>query len=152
MLERQNTLLSDLFPAGSGIALVTGKYLQDGYEDVNADDEAIFKGQFLFAEMKPVDLYALNSDLYDAGQTYVPMFTEQSWLSHKFDDILKDAAMDNSRFFFISTENGNIAAPYDGGMDILLPDFVSRDINLTHPMYPLPIYVKSHYPFIELRR
>ena len=131
LLDRQNIILTDLLANESSILIVTGDHHAEGYLELYPIDEVKSIKSFTFTRLEPIDLHLLGPEQYEKGQTYIPMFTVQSWDAHKFDEVLKDIAEWNLEAFFISVHNQCIVSPYDGGMDIILQDSQTRDFYRT---------------------
>lgn len=55
------------------------------------------------------------------------MFSEQYWQFERFKLLLKEIASFQTTAFFVSQRNECLAAPYDGGVDVLLKDEATRD-------------------------
>jgi hypothetical protein len=127
LLARQNTILADLFGNESSILLVTGHYYAEAYAELQPIDEIDAIKHLPFQRLQSIDLHLLNPEYYDKGQIYMPMFTEQIWQIHQFDETLKAIALGDLEAFFISIVNNCMIAPYDGGMDIILKDSSTRD-------------------------
>ena len=127
LLNRQNTILTDLLTNGSPILFVTGDYSYEGHIELYPIDEMMSIKPFEFTRLDPIDLHSLSKDEYDKGQIYTPMFTELVWQHDMFNEILKDIAEWNLIAFFVSIDGNCIVAPYDGGMDIILKDSSTRD-------------------------
>jgi hypothetical protein len=127
LLGRHNEIISDLLDNGSNFILVTGGHTSENYIELHPIDEVKSIQEIPFVSLDPIDLHKISPDEYDSGQFYTPMFAEQSWQLHKFDNLLKDIAEDNLRAFFISVDKELIIAPYDGGVDLILKDTKTRD-------------------------
>lgn len=129
LLERQNTILTDLLGEGSRVLLVVGDYKsEEGYIELHPLDNAKSVKPFTFTRLKPIDIYSLNPGFYEKGQLHIPLFAEAIWRCGGFDDVLKDIAEGNLEAFFISIVNGCIVAPYDGGMDMIVKDSATKDL------------------------
>ncbi len=127
LLSRQNEIISDLLNDNSNFVLLTGGHSSEGYIEIHPIEEVNSIKEFSFVSLDPIDLNKVSPDEYDKGQFYTPMFSEQNWQPHKFDNLLKDIAEDSLRAFFVSVDNDLIIAPYDGGMDFILKDTKTRD-------------------------
>lgn len=128
ILHRQNTLLTDLLGIGADILVVSGEYQFEGVDvpDYHAASGAL--SALLFTPTKQrIDLHQIESSSYEPGTFYQSRFSEQTWQRHKFDELLREIAEDQTQAFFISWDNACIVAPYDGGVDILLKDNATRD-------------------------
>lgn len=132
LLDRQNTLISDLLGADFNILLVTGDY------DFSPDAKSgwtFSPGSSIrhlsFIALQPVPLETLNTesipDEYRPGDIYRPVFSELHWQTSAWDSLLIELANDEFSAFFISVPNELIIAPYDGGVDIILKDKLTRD-------------------------
>ena len=128
LLNRQNTILTDLMTNGSPMLIMTGDHESEGYIEIHPIEDVKSIKPFKFTRLEPIDLHLLSHDKYEKGHTYTPKFTEQIWHHDKFNEILKDIAEWNLTAFFISIDNNCIVAPYDGGMDIILKDSQTRDL------------------------
>ncbi|HAD34930.1 MAG TPA: hypothetical protein DCF44_10630 [Chitinophagaceae bacterium] len=128
LLNRQNTIITDLLGDNSKILFVTGDYHSDQHEEFHPIEDAKSISDVSFVPLEHIDLHKLSPEEYDQGQVYRPMFSEQVWQKNKFDNILRDIANDQLRAFFISPSKNCIVAPYDGGVDFILKDTQTRDI------------------------
>jgi len=127
LFDRQNTIISDLLNGNSDFILVTGEHTSGGYIELHPTDEVNSVREIPFVQLEPIDLNKVSPDEYEHGQLYTPMFSEQNWQPHKFDNLLKDIAEDSLRAFFVSLDKELIIAPYDGGVDFILKDTKTRD-------------------------
>ena len=127
LLDRQNTIITDLLGDHSNVLLVTGDYHSDEFEELYPITDVKSISDLTFTPLDHIDLHKLSADEYDPGQVYRPMFSEQVWQRNKFDELLKEIADDQLRAFFISPSNNCIVAPYDGGVDFILKDTQTRD-------------------------
>lgn len=128
LLDRQNTLLTDLLGLGAEVVIVSGEYHFEGVDmpDYHAVSNALISLSFTLTKQR-VDLHQLEPSNYEPGAFYQSIFSEQTWQPHKFDELLQEIAEDQTRAFFISWGNACIVAPYDGGVDILLKDNATRN-------------------------
>ncbi len=53
--------------------------------------------------------------------------TPRKWHAHAFDDLLLEIADDKLDMFWVSRVTGAIFAPYDGGVDLILPDPAQKE-------------------------
>lgn len=127
LLDRQNQVMTDLLGYNSTFILVTYSYALEGFKEVPFE-EVNSIGQIPFISLDPIDLGKLDPEHFGAGTFWTPMFAEQIWQAAKFDNILKDIAIDALRAFFISVDKRLIVAPYDGGIDLILKDTELRNI------------------------
>lgn len=126
LLLRQNEIITDLFGVDSKVILVTGEYNWNERTTHIIDDEEVFKN-YSFLRLDNIDLCKLNPDSYDEEEVYWPAFAETAWSPNQHDKLLKEIANDNTRAFFVSFDKNVIVAPYDGGVDIILKDSLTRD-------------------------
>lgn len=127
LLDRQNTIITDLLGNGEEFLLVTGDAEMEGYTELHPISEVKSIQDFSFTFLTPIDLHKLNPEEYEKGHIYKPMFSEQIWQPNKFNDLLKDIANDELRAFFVSTHNNCIVAPYDGGIDFIVRDRQTKE-------------------------
>ncbi|HYG01794.1 MAG TPA: hypothetical protein VD927_05070 [Chryseosolibacter sp.] len=127
LLNRQNSIITDILGDNSKVLIVTGEYHYEGHTDLDSLEDVNSIKQFSFTYLDNIDLHKLSPEDYDQGQTYKPRFSESVWLKGNWDNVLRDIAQDNVRVFFISVDNDIVVAPYDGGIDFILKDTVTRD-------------------------
>lgn len=127
LLERQNTVATELLGDGSKIIIVTGEYNFKNAIEIHLLEDATSMNQFEVTKLPPIPMHQLSPDEFEDGDVYIPRFTIETWFPHKFDDIFRNIANDDLRAFFISIENKNIVAPYDGGVDLIVKDEAERD-------------------------
>jgi hypothetical protein len=130
LLERQNTVLKDLFSNQESMFLyaLTGVYSNENNE-FNADfivEKECLK-QLNFNALSPIDLHKISGDWYDEGVVFTPYYAKEKFKINKFDDILKTIADDEIRVFFVDTKGEYIFAPYDGGVDLIFKDAETRN-------------------------
>jgi hypothetical protein len=125
ILDRQNHLLTDLFGDDSKIFLVSGDYLWSGI----ASEQSIYErlNNYHFTRLDNIDLHQFNSADYDQGDLYSPAFASIHWKAGQHDELLKSIADDQEQAFFVCFDKNIIAAPYDGGIDLILKDGSTRD-------------------------
>ena len=132
LLDRQNALISDLLADDPTVFLVTGEY---DFSSNNKSEWPFSPADSIrhlaFAELQPVALETINTgrspDDYAPGDVYRPVFSELSWQPSAWDKLLIDIANDEISAFFVSIRNELIIAPYDGGVDVILKDGLTRD-------------------------
>jgi len=124
LLDRQNKIITDILGDNSDIFIVTGDYTFDGYEELHPLEQVNSIGDMSFVSLEAIDLTKINPE---TGQLYRPMFSKQIWQPKKFDNLLKDIAVDKLRVFFVAIEKKVIAAPYDGGVDFILDNPETKD-------------------------
>jgi hypothetical protein len=127
LLTRQNEIITDLFGFDTPILIVTGEY---GWDDETAfhitDEEEIFK-LFAFIRLDNINLHIVDKEQYDETDIYTPSFAQTIWKPNYHDKLLREIATDNVRVFFVSFDKKVIVAPYDGGVDFVLKDSLTRD-------------------------
>ncbi len=127
ILNRQNEIMTDLFGLDTNILLVTGEYNWGDNRAIHiTDEQEIFK-TYSFTRLDNIDLYKFNSEEYDEVDIYRPVFTETTWDLNKHNNILLEIAEDKTRAFFMSFEKNIIVAPYDGGVDFILKDNLTKE-------------------------
>src|SRR5690606_36979924 len=92
------------------------------------EEEEVFKA-FAFTGLDNIQLSDINSkqEQYDKLDIYRPAFAETFWKPNKHDKLLTEIANDSVRAFFVSFDKNVIAAPYDGGVDFVLKDSLTKD-------------------------
>jgi hypothetical protein len=126
LLTRQNQIITELLGEDSNIIIVTGEFNWGERVPFITNEEEVFKS-YSFTRLDNIDLYKLIPDDYDKGEIYRPAFAETIWKQNKHDKLLREIAVDSVRVFFASIDNNIIIAPYDGGIDIVLKDTMTRD-------------------------
>lgn len=108
--------------------LVTGEY-NWGDDKIThiTEEEEIFKA-YSFTRLDNTDLYKLDPEEYDETSIYRPAFAEIIWNPNKHDKLLREIAKDRIVAFFVSFEKNIIIAPYDGGIDFILKDNITKDL------------------------
>lgn len=127
LLSRQNEIITDLFGVDNTVLLVTGDYDLEDQKTIHVtDDEEIFK-PFSFVRLDNIELNKFDAERYDAPDIYRPAFAKTIWKPNYHDKLLREIANDNTRAFFVSFEKNVIVAPYDGGVDFVLKDSLTRE-------------------------
>jgi hypothetical protein len=72
-------------------------------------------------------LSQIDPEQYSEADTYRLAFTKTVWGPNEHDDILKEIAVDSIRAFFVSFDKNIIVAPYDGGIDFVLKDSLTKE-------------------------
>ena len=127
VLSRQNEIITDLFGVDLPILLVTGEYNWGDQRTIHiTEEEDIFK-PFAFTRLDNVELFKIDSEQYDEPDIYRPAFTQTIWKPNFHNNILKEMATDNIRAFFVSFDKNVIVAPYDGGVDFVLKDKLTKE-------------------------
>lgn len=127
LLSRQNEIITDLFGVDTPTLLIAGEY---NWGDQRAthitDEEEVFK-PFAFIRLDNIELFKIDSEQYDESDIYRPAFTTTVWKPNSYDNILREIAKDNIRAFFVSFDKSVIVAPYDGGVDFVLKDKLTKE-------------------------
>jgi hypothetical protein len=127
LLSRQNEIITDLFGLETPILFVTGEYNWDDNRPIHlTDEEKIFK-PFSFIRLDNIELNKIDSEQYDESNIYRPAFTKTVWKPNYHDNILREIATNNIIAFFVSFDKNVIVAPYDGGIDFVLKDSLTKD-------------------------
>jgi len=127
LLSRQNEIITDLFGLETPILILTGEYNWGDNRQIHiTDEEEIFK-PFSFVLLDNIELNKIDPEQYDQPDIYRPAFAETIWKLNYHDNLLKEIANDNTRAFFVSFDKNVIVAPYDGGVDFLLKDSLTKD-------------------------
>jgi hypothetical protein len=122
ILERQNTIITDILGDGSPLFFVSGNYFPEGNNGLHEVDEVDSIKNFTFKTLDHIDLHKLWPHEYRNGDFFRPVFCDLTWLPHKFDHVLRDIALDNVRAFFVAVTSDSLVVPYDGGVDLILMD------------------------------
>lgn len=128
LLQRQNTLITDLLGDNTMVWLVTGEYSFDENNGTpQITEDPWYAGyDYAFTQFDTIDLAQLDPDQYK-GTKYKPAFAATTWQRNGHDKLLKSIANDEMRAFFVLFDKQLLIAPYDGGMDIVLKDSAARD-------------------------
>jgi hypothetical protein len=127
LLSRQNEIITDLFGVDNTLLLVTGDYDLGDQKTIHVtDDEEIFK-PFSFVRLDNIELNKIDAEKYDEPDIYIPAFAQTIWKPNNHDKLLREIAIGNILAFFVSFENNIIVAPYDGGIDFVLKDILTKE-------------------------
>lgn len=126
ILHRQNLLICDLLGEEANILLITGEFTWGEPSLFKTDDEEVFH-PYTFQRLDDIDLFAALPNEFAEGQLYRYAFAETQWIPKRFDSLLEKIADDFTSAFFASPEQNILIAPYDGGIDLILPDSSTRD-------------------------
>ena len=126
LLDRQKSFLTDLLGSEDSILLVTGEYF-------NPTSPLIFSPHpclhhLSFTKLSPIALAMIDgNEEYDPGERYQPFCAPVDGSIVTNESLLQDIANDELRVFFVSFEHDLLIAPYDGGVDIIFKDEVTKD-------------------------
>jgi hypothetical protein len=129
LLDRQNMLACRVFPPDATVFAMVGEYINlSGEESSDIPLTDIASLQILpLVPLVQIDLHAYSPEEYSEGLQYNLYFAEVRWQAKKYDSILRDIADDVIRAFWVSFETGVIFAPYDGGVDVIMPTTQARN-------------------------
>lgn len=121
ILNRQNIIAGEIIGNGKACWMVSYLYVYD--EDDSSDHFWRNNHTSLFEKyaLTPVFRIYVPED-----ECHFDIFARKTvWLADTFDEALRDIANDEVRALWMSDTDGAIFAPYDGGMDLILPDPLS---------------------------
>ena len=127
LLNRQNSIITDILGNNSTVLLVTGDYVFENSAEHHSFEAIDSIKRFLFTTLEPIDLHEFHPEEYDKGEIYQPLFCTSVWSKNQFDDVLRDVAQDHIRIIFISTHDSMMIIPYDGGVDVILQNTETRN-------------------------
>lgn len=123
ILSRQNRLISDLFQSDDFI-IVIGFYNYDLSSPLTDDYFDLDK----FHKIDTLALHKIRPDEYQDDEVYYEIYMKpDNWESDKLNDLLTKIADSEIRAMLVNSTKNIIVVPYDGGMDIILPDTKTRD-------------------------
>lgn len=127
LLSRQNEIITDLFGLEAPIVIVTGEYNWGDNRQIHvSDEEEIFK-PFSFVRLDNIELNKIDAEQYDEPDIYRPVFAQTVWKPNYHDNLLREIAIGNILAFFVSFEKNIIVAPYDGGIDFVIKDVLTKE-------------------------
>lgn len=123
ILSRQNRLIGDLFQSDD-FFIVVGFYNYDLSSPLTDDYFDLAK----FQKIDTLALHKIRPDEYQDDEVYYEIYMKSDkWESDKFNDLLTKIADSEIRAMFVNSTKNITVVPYDGGMDIILPDTKTRD-------------------------
>ena len=123
ILNRQNSLISDLFQSDD-FFIVIGFYNMDLSSPLTYDYLDLDK----FQKIETLALHRIRPDKYQDDEVYYDIYLKpDKWESNKFNELLTKIADSEIRAMFVNSIKNITVVPYDGGMDIILPDTRTRD-------------------------
>jgi hypothetical protein len=127
ILARQNEIITDLLGLETNVLLVTGDYdcADRGAIHITQEEE-VFK-TYSFKKLDNINLHKINPQEFEEVDLYRPAFAEIIWHPKIHDQLLREIAVDNVRAFFVSFDKNIIVAPYDGGVDFILKDVLTKN-------------------------
>ena len=127
LLSRQNEIITDLFGLDTPILILTGEYNWGDNRQIHiTEEEEIFK-PFSFIRLNNIELNKIDPEQYDVPDIYRPAFAQTIWKINYHDKLLREIANDKVRVFFVSFDKNVIVAPYDGGVDFVLKDILTKE-------------------------
>lgn len=119
LLSRQNDVLSTVLGNPSKVYGITGEY---NFER-DASRSSVLKTKVLrrfnFTELYPVNLHEVSRTDFKPGDIYRMYLTEINWNEGEYNDLLEAIAFDEARMLFLNPLRKNLAAPFDGGVDVI---------------------------------
>jgi len=119
ILHRQNTVAGEVLGDGTLCWMIGHLYAGDGTESGDDAWRQETKQYFQRCNMTKVQRVP-NPD--DPELAYDIFAIRVVWQQGTFDALLRAIANDELRIMWMSEQTGAIFAPYDGGMDIILPN------------------------------
>ncbi len=126
LLSRQNEIITDLFGFDTPILILTGEYNWGDNTQIHTTDEEEILKPFSFVRLDNIELNQIDAEQYDEPEIYRPAFTQTIWKPNYHDKLLREIAIGNILAFFVSFEKNIIVAPYDGGIDFVLKDILTK--------------------------
>jgi len=123
ILLRQNNLISDVFADNLDFVLLIGLYSNDLTNENYNDLDYLTT----FQKVDTVDLHEISPNDYDDEMYYEIFMRNEKWSKDSYNHILRKIADDEIRAIFVNHDAHCIVAPYDGGVDIILKDSMTRD-------------------------
>jgi hypothetical protein len=128
LLQRQNSIISDIFGENLQVLLITKVYSDKmGWESSWIEKGRNVLKPYIFTKLEAIELYSRSSEFFEEDMFYTPEFAEVAWNVNQYNNLLKAIANDELRALFVSLEKNAIIAPYDGGMDIILKDVETKE-------------------------
>ncbi len=120
ILDRQNTLAREILGEGAACWIISHLAVS---KDADVQDLWSDRARAVITarSMPPV---ARFDDPADPDIAWDIFASPVAWHQGTFDDLLRITANDETRFMWMSRQTGAIFAPYDGGVDLILPDDV----------------------------
>jgi hypothetical protein len=135
LLARQNELASNVLGENQGCWLV-----QSHWEITAGEGEVVFQDENdPFRATTDYDLKPAITTLRNPGTEFqhrwVAFAGPMEWSAGRFDRVLRDIANERAApTLWISNTSGSVFAPYDGGVDLFLPDKRRvRELREQHP-------------------
>jgi hypothetical protein len=128
LLERQHKVFADVFNVNDDIILIANTYQID-----NSDNfDFIYKQQCLenfdWKALPTIDILNLSKKQINKKVFIIPHLANCKFELKIIEPILILIAKDELRLFFINPKTNMIVAPYDGGVDIIYADTITKDL------------------------
>jgi hypothetical protein len=127
LLSRQNEIITDFFGLDTPILILTGEYNWGDNRQIHVTEEEEILKPFSFVNLDKIYLNKIDAEQYDEPDIYRPAFAKTVWKPNYHDKLLREIAIGNILAFFVSFEKNIIVAPYDGGIDFLLKDILTKE-------------------------
>lgn len=123
ILSRQNKLIDDLFQSDD-FFIVVGFYNYDLSRPLTDEYFDLAK----FQKIDTLALHKIRPDEYQDDEIYYEIYMKpDKWETNKFNELLTKIADSEIRAMFVNSTKKITIVPYDGGMDLILPDTKTRD-------------------------
>ena len=137
MTHRHRAILADLISDSTDLLLLSGYCYYNNSDDPEHQtglkqiqqylrEETIFQG-LLLSPLTKINLHDLNPEQHEPGMFWWPVLGEITPGMPLVDHVLCAIARGECTPFFVSPQLSVLLAPYDGGMDIILPDVSTRN-------------------------
>jgi hypothetical protein len=127
LLQRQNEIITDLLGHDTSVFMVTGDYHRSNQESTHLTAQEPVLQPYSFTLLNNIHLQTLDGEQYDGLDVYRPAFAAIIWQPAKHDALLTAIANNEANAFFVSFHQPLIIAPYDGGIDIVLKDVLTKE-------------------------
>ncbi len=123
LLKRQNDLISDLFTSND-FHIITGFFKHNKSEKLTDD----YFDLETFQKLDTLELHKIRPEEYHDDKMYYDIFLKSAkWKLNDFNSLLIKIADGERRAMFVNMIVNITIVPYDGGMDVILPDSEIRD-------------------------
>jgi len=120
ILDRLNTLGDKVLGPGTDCWMVAAIWVATNEQQAAANAAWYTNHMALVSGWRLAHVQRLWSD--DDELHYDIYAGRVAWSRGRFDEVLRAIAEDEVRVFWMSAYDGTIFAPYDGGVDLILPD------------------------------
>lgn len=122
LLARENAIITEVLGQRSKVLGITGEYNFEKEKVRSTYLRSKLLRRFTFTELNPIDMHELSRSEFKAGDIYRLYLAELVWEEGAFDELLEAIAFDEARMFFLNPEKKTVAAPFDGGVDFIVPE------------------------------